>query len=139
MKPLKILPCPEHSGKHPLHDCRYIVTTDTEVEVDEIPVTSPFGDQLQPDRSNWHLLNGSFIAKMTDHEDQKQYAHLFAAAPALLDSLQAIVSEYEALMRSQGAQANIGAIGSVFTAGEWVGSRLGGHIAEVRKHLASII
>jgi hypothetical protein len=72
---------------------------------------------------------------MTDHEDQKQYAHLFVNAPALLDSLQAIVSEYEALMRSQGAQANIGAIGSAFTAGEWVGSRLGGHIAEAKRHI----
>ncbi len=87
MRPLKILPCPEHSGKHPLHECRYIATADAEVEVDETPVTNRFGDQLQPDRSDWYLLKGDIVAKMTDTEDQAAYARLFVHAPELLSAL----------------------------------------------------
>jgi hypothetical protein len=56
-------------------------------------------------------------------------ANLISAAPDMIQALQAIVSEYDSLMRSQGAQVNIG---SDFTAGEWVGSRLGGHIAKAK-------
>lgn len=57
-------------------------------------------------------------------------AYLIASAPEMLDALQAIVSDYSALMRSQGASADIGGPSSPFTAGEWVGSRLGAHIAK---------
>jgi hypothetical protein len=53
-------------------------------------------------------------------------AQLIAAAPDLLAVLSAIVSDYHALQGSQGASASLG---SEFTAGEWLGSRLGGHIA----------
>jgi hypothetical protein len=94
MRPLKILPCPEHSGKHPLHDCRYIATIDTDVHVNEVPVTNQFGDKLQPDRSDWQLLNGRIIAKMTDDEYQREYAALFANSPWLLELLRAAVGWY---------------------------------------------
>jgi hypothetical protein len=57
-------------------------------------VTNQFGDQLQPDRSDWQLLNGRIIAKMTDDEYQEQYAHLFANAPRLLELLRAAVRWY---------------------------------------------
>jgi hypothetical protein len=87
MRPLKILPCPEHSGKHPLHDCRYIATIDTDVHVNEVPVTNQFGDKLQPDRSDWQLINGRIVAKMTDDEYQREYATLFANSPWLLEPL----------------------------------------------------
>lgn len=59
-------------------------------------------------------------------------AALICAAPEILEALQAIVSDYSALMRSQGASADIGAPSSPFTAGEWVGSRLGAHIAKAQ-------
>ena len=97
MKPLKILPCPEHSGKHPLHECRYIATADAEVEVDEIPVTNRFGDQLQPDRSDWYLLKGDIVAKMTDTEDQAAYARLFVHAPELLAALTDLLDQMDGI------------------------------------------
>ena len=68
MKTLKILPCPVNSGKHPLHDNRYIVTSNAEVE---------FSYQMP---SDWSLSKGSIICKMTDCPDQKDYATLFADA-----------------------------------------------------------
>jgi hypothetical protein len=63
-------------------------------------------------------------------------ARLHASAPDLLSALSAIVADYHALQRSQGASANIGAIGSEFTAGAWLGSRLGGHIAHAESAIA---
>lgn len=63
-------------------------------------------------------------------------ANLIAAAPDLLAVLSSMVSDYAALQRSQGASANIGAIGSEFTAGQWVGSRIGGHIAKAQQLIA---
>lgn len=60
-------------------------------------------------------------------------AALIAAAPDLLAVLSAIVSDYHALQRSQGATASLGA---EFTAGEWLGSRLGGHIAQAELAIA---
>ena len=56
-------------------------------------------------------------------------ARLIAAAPDLLSALQSIVSDYESLMRSQGAKTNLG---SDFTAADWLGSRLGGHIVKAK-------
>ena len=77
MKPtlpaLKVAPCPIHKGKHPYHDARYITTADFEAEA--------------LDNDNWDTIAGSVIATMTDHEDQKQLANLFAAAPILLSEL----------------------------------------------------
>ena len=63
-------------------------------------------------------------------------ARLIAAAPDLLSALELIAQEYAALMRSQGASADIGSLGSEYTAGEWVGSRLGSHIAKAQELIA---
>lgn len=52
--------------------------------------------------------------------------------PDLYPLLACIVSEYGALMRSQGATKNIGAIGSDLTVGEWIGGRLGGLMAKAQ-------
>lgn len=60
-------------------------------------------------------------------------ARLIASAPDLLAVLSAIVSDYHALQRSQGASASLGA---EFTAGEWLGSRLGGHIAQAESAIS---
>lgn len=59
-------------------------------------------------------------------------ARLISAAPEMLSALESITQEYAALMRSQGASADIGGSASPFTAGEWVGSRLGAHIAKAQ-------
>jgi len=72
------------------------VTADTQVEVNEVTRTSAYGDVLDPDRSDWRLLNGGIIAKMTDDEYQKEYAHLFAASTQLLELLRAAVGWYGA-------------------------------------------
>lgn len=76
---LKVLPCPIHKGKHPLHDARYIVTADLEPEVSE----NDDGEKT------WRAagLQGAIIATMTDCQNQAQYARLFAQAPLLLDYL----------------------------------------------------
>jgi hypothetical protein len=66
---LKVQADPEHKGKHPLHEHRFITTADCEF-----------------DDSNLGVESGSIIAKMTDHENQKEYAQLFAAAPELLEA-----------------------------------------------------
>jgi CelD/BcsL family acetyltransferase involved in cellulose biosynthesis len=71
----------------------------------------------------------SFIAGDALPED----ARLIAAAPDLLSALSAIVADYHALQRSQGASASLGAD---FTAGAWLGSRLGGHIAQAESAIA---
>jgi hypothetical protein len=63
----------------------------------------------------------AFIAGDVSQHD----AQLISAAPNLIAVLSAIVSDYHALQGSQGASASLGA---EFTAGEWLGSRLGGHI-----------
>lgn len=60
----------------------------------------------------------------------KEDARLIASAPELLETLRAIAAEYRALQRSQGASKNID---SEFTAGEWIGSRLGGLIARAEE------
>lgn len=54
-------------------------------------------------------------------------ALLIAAAPELLSALETIVSSYGELMRSKGAKSNLG---QDFSAADWLGSRLGGHIAK---------
>jgi hypothetical protein len=80
------------------------------------------------------LPNAQTIARVfPEHEtvggNTLANARLISASPDMFQALQTIVSDYEALMRSQGAQVNIG---SDFTAAEWVGSRLGGHIAKAK-------
>ena len=88
--------------------------------------------------------HGNAIADIARHEystEEQSYsddriaanARLIAAAPDLLAVLSAIVSDYHALQRSQGATASLGA---EFTAGEWLGSRLGGHIARAESAIS---
>jgi CelD/BcsL family acetyltransferase involved in cellulose biosynthesis len=68
-----------------------------------------------------------------EHGNLEANARLIAAAPDLLSALSAIVADYHALQRTQGASASLGA---EFTAGEWLGSRLGGHIAQAESAIA---
>ena len=66
--------------------------------------------------------NDCFVDK-----DDAADARLIAAAPELLSALETIVSSYGELMRSKGAKSNLG---QDFSAADWLGSRLGGHIAK---------
>ncbi len=68
----KVIPCPEHGGKHTFHDHRYIVTADAEVEVDR--------------DGTWRLTKGEIICVMRDGPPEN--AHLAAAAPRLLAALE---------------------------------------------------
>jgi hypothetical protein len=68
-------------GRHPYHDCRFIVTAGAEVEIIDQDGTWTFEDP-----------KSALIAKMTDCEQQRRYAYLFAAAPELLEQLVALAS-----------------------------------------------
>jgi len=73
--PWKTLPCPVHGGKHPLHNYRWIVTEDTEVEYSQhVP-------------NDWRLSKGSLICQMRDTQCQPYDANLIASAPDLLEAL----------------------------------------------------
>ena len=63
-------------------------------------------------------------------------AALIASAPELLYALERLANDYAALMNSQGAAIDIGQPGSEFTAGQWVGSRLGSGMQEAWKAIA---
>jgi hypothetical protein len=63
-------------------------------------------------------------------------AQLIAAAPDLLSALERLAQDYAALMNSQGAAIDIGQPGSEFTAGQWVGARLGSPVLEAWKAIA---
>jgi hypothetical protein len=68
-----------------------------------------------------------------NREEHIANAALIASAPEMLAALSAIVSDYRALQGSQGASSSLGA---EFTAGEWLGSRLGGHIARAESAIS---
>jgi len=76
--PWKVLPCPQHAGKHPCHDSRYIATDDAEVG---------WSYDSRPDQ--WGLNKGSLICTMRDGRTEAN-AQLIAAAPALLEALKAL-------------------------------------------------
>lgn len=76
------MPCPQHKGKHPFHDSRWIATHDAEPE---------FGH----DPRSWYLASGSLICQMQDGPEAN--ARLIAAAPDLLAALVAIVGEIDDL------------------------------------------
>ena len=65
-----------------------------------------------------------------------RHARLIASAPDLLSALERLANDYAALMNSQGAAIDIGQPGSEFTAGQWVGSRLGSGMQEAWKAIA---
>lgn len=71
MNTWKVEPDPVHRGKHALHDSRYIMTSDAEVEF------SPYVP------NEWRLAKGSIICQMTDIGGQAEIARLMAAAPEL--------------------------------------------------------
>lgn len=74
MKKWKVVADPVNKGKHPLHDSRYIMTEDAETTFSEHVPTE------------WALLKGSIVCRMTDIENQPEKAKLIAAAPELLDA-----------------------------------------------------
>jgi CelD/BcsL family acetyltransferase involved in cellulose biosynthesis len=80
-----------------------------------------------------HVADLFTAALCEEHGNLEANARLIAAAPDLLSALSAIVADYHALQRTQGASASLGA---EFTAGEWLGSRLGGHIAQAESAIA---
>ncbi len=67
---LVVIPDPEHKGKHPYHDARFIGTAD-----------------VTWDDSQQYTESGSLVAKLTDCPRQAEYAAAFAAAPDLLYAL----------------------------------------------------
>lgn len=51
--PWKVMPCPQHAGKHPFHDSRWIATHDATLEHGHDP-------------RSWGLESGSLICEMRD-------------------------------------------------------------------------
>ena len=85
----KILADPIWGGRglSELHDNRWIVTDDAEVEWDaNVP------DDHDPGvlTNDWYLVKGSLIAQMRDVNPK--YATLLAAAPELLDALKSLAA-----------------------------------------------
>lgn len=74
LEPLRVLADPEHKGKHPCHDSRYVTTANASFEEPRHP-------------HEWLLENGSIICQMRDCEHQAQYARLFAQSPKMLELL----------------------------------------------------
>lgn len=67
---------PQHKGKHPFHDNRWVMTEDAEIEHDN-------------NSDEWTLARGSIICMMRDHVSSPDAnAKLVAAAPELLAVLQ---------------------------------------------------
>ena len=81
---------PEHAGKHPCHEFRFI-TTDHAFEIvsrdiDGNPIWG-FENEREPGNE------AKIIAAMRDLEHQEAYAALFAAAPQLLEHLKRALAE----------------------------------------------
>lgn len=75
--PWRVQADPQHRGKHPLHECRF-VTTDHEFETGTDRDGNPvIGFERGP---------AEIICKTTDSHSQAANARLIAAAPDLLDA-----------------------------------------------------
>lgn len=90
---------PIHAGKHPYHDNRFITTNHRlELEVDntgetDIRFVEGDGEQM-------------IVAKMTDCQNQAEFARLFAAAPELLEALNLLFEHCEMVHRHWGEGCN---------------------------------
>lgn len=76
----KVMACPRHGGKHPLHDQRWIATHDAEVEWNQ-------------DGTEWRLSDGELICEMRD--GPLDNAPLIAAAPEMLEALESALRRWD--------------------------------------------
>ncbi len=84
---LIVLADPEHKGKHPCHDSRYVATAD-----------ATWDDGVNLDENEdpiWIIEKGSIVAEMTDCEHQAQFARLFAKAPEMLAALRRLMADLQ--------------------------------------------
>lgn len=70
---LEVAADPRYAGRHPLHDCRYIVTKGA-----ELFLVNPGVD------SDLQITGGSIVARLTDCARQRELAFCMAAGPDLL-------------------------------------------------------
>lgn len=75
LPPLEVAADPRYAGRHPLHDCRYIITKGA-----ELFLVNPGVD------SEVQITGGSIVARLTDCARQRELAFCMAAGPALLEA-----------------------------------------------------
>jgi|688.fasta_scaffold81446_8 hypothetical protein len=83
--PWKVMPCPVHGGRHPLHDQRWIATAETQIEFGATP-------------EDWRCETGSLICEMRDGEPAN--ARLIAASPCLLSALERLANAVDSHCRA---------------------------------------
>jgi hypothetical protein len=94
-------------------------------------------EHSNPDTARRDIVAESQFGPAFIAGDVSQFdAALISAAPDLLSALERLANDYAALMNSQGAAIDIGQPGSEFTAGQWVGARLGSPVHEAWKAIA---
>lgn len=89
--PWRVEAHPILKGRHPLHDNRYIMTSDAVIE------KSPNADRWEGRSAGdwdlaWSLSKGSIICEMRDTKHQANDAALIAACPDLYSALKNLVS-----------------------------------------------
>lgn len=75
LPPLEVAADPRYVGRHPLHDCRYIITKGA-----ELFLVNPGVD------SEVQITGGSIVARLTDCARQRELAFCMAAGPELLEA-----------------------------------------------------